>query len=257
MTARRVLAGRAPWPHDPAFGSMALTRSEGESAKMARRPRNPPLRRSRPPLRPRRARPGDGEGTAGWSKKISAGLTLMALVGAVVAQYLGLWKDMFGNGGDSVSSGPSSSASASAAPGRLPPAPTGSNAVCGMSEKDVVLTLDGRPTRSAAHVVATVRCTPAPGDHLSWIVRKETGSAANPRTHYTLRYDLSDGPGRYTYDSDLSTTAPGSERTLSVVLMDGDTYQQVKKTADPATGYVQLPSPVPNESNSVLIKTPR
>lgn len=31
-------------------------------------------------------------------EKISAGLTFLALVGAVVAQYPGLWKDMFGNG---------------------------------------------------------------------------------------------------------------------------------------------------------------
>ncbi|MFE9868161.1 hypothetical protein ACFYPZ_36645 [Streptomyces sp. NPDC005506] len=95
----------------------------------------------------------------------------------------------------------------------------------------------------------------APGDHLSWVVRKEAGTAANPHTHYTLRYDLSDGPGKYIYDSDLRTTAPGSERTISVVLMDSDTYQKVKKTTDLETGYVQFPSPVPIESNTVLIKT--
>ncbi|MEU2208886.1 hypothetical protein [Streptomyces hygroscopicus] len=57
------------------------------------------------------------------------------------------------------------------------------------------------------------------------MVRKETGTAAEPRTHYTLRYDLSDGPGKYIYDNDLSTTAPGSERTVLVTLMDSDTYQ--------------------------------
>ncbi|WP_328918104.1 MULTISPECIES: hypothetical protein [unclassified Streptomyces] len=134
--------------------------------------------------------------------------------------------------------------------------PSGSVPVCGTSSKDVVLKLDGPPTRSAAHVTATVSCVLAPGHYLSWVVRKVAGTAADPHVHYTLRYDLSDGPGKYPYPALLDKTTPGSERSVFVVLMDSDAYQNAKKTRDPETDYVQLPSPVPIVSNSVLIRTP-
>ncbi|WP_189930728.1 hypothetical protein [Streptomyces sulfonofaciens] len=162
----------------------------------------------------------------------------------MVAQYLGLWKDLFGH------PGPPPSASAPSAPAR-------STAVCGHADGDVVLEPVGKPSRSAAHVVATVSCVLAPGDHLSWVVRKVTGTAADPHVHWTLRWDLDEGPGRYTYDAVLRTTDPGSKREVSVVLMDGGTYRNVKQTRDPQTNYVAMPSPAPVVSNSVLITTPR
>ncbi|WP_069169710.1 hypothetical protein [Streptomyces griseus] len=105
-------------------------------------------------------------------------------------------------------------------------------------------------------MVATVSCVLAPDDHLVWVVRKVTGTAAARYVRYTLRNDLSGGPGTYTYDAVLRTTPPGSERTVSVLLMNSDTYQAAKKTTDPETGYVLLPSPPPVVSNSVLITTP-
>ncbi|MGW4985247.1 hypothetical protein [Streptomyces mirabilis] len=134
--------------------------------------------------------------------------------------------------------------------------PSGSVSVCGTSSKGVVLKLDGPPTSSAAHVTATVSCVLAPGDHLSWVVRKVTGTAADSHVRYTLRNDLSEGPGKYPFPAVLDTTAPGSERSVFVVLMDTNAYQDAKKTTDPETGYVLLPSPVPIVSNAVLIKTP-
>ncbi|MFE2638248.1 hypothetical protein ACFXKF_26285 [Streptomyces scopuliridis] len=178
--------------------------------------------------------------------------TLLALVAGVVGQFLGIWKDLLEQFGGSDPPRPSASGSS---PG-MPAPSAGSSSTCGTSSKDVVLKLDGRPSRSAAHVVATVSCVLAPDDHLAWVVRKVTGTATSPRVHYTLRNDLSQGPGTYIYDAVLSTTAPGSERTLSVLLMNSDTYQSVKATTDPETGYVLLPSPPPIVSNSVVIKTP-
>lgn len=170
----------------------------------------------------------------------------------VVGQSLGIWKDLLEQFGDSDSSQPSVSAS----PRNMPGPSAGSSSDCGKSSKDVVLKLNGKPNHSVAHVVATVSCDLAPGDHLAWVVRKVSGTAAAPHVHYTLRNDLNQGPGDYPYDANLSTTTPGSERTVSVLLMNSDTYQTAKKTTDPETGYVQLPSPPPVVSNSVLIKTP-
>ncbi|MFH0245298.1 hypothetical protein ACGRHY_23425 [Streptomyces sp. HK10] len=89
------------------------------------------------------------------------------------------------------------------------------------------------------------------------MVRKETGDPDRPRVHYTLRYELGQqGPGRYTYEADLTTTAPGSERPLTAVLMDGTTYRAVKAGRDPEAAYADLPSPVPAVSNPLLITTP-
>ncbi|MFF2653012.1 hypothetical protein [Streptomyces sp. NPDC058045] len=169
-----------------------------------------------------------------------------------MGQFLGIWESLLNQFGDSGS--PRSSSSD--APSDVPGASAGSLPACGESSKDIVLKLEGKPKRSAARVVATVSCALAPGDHLVWVVRKVTGTADAPHVHYTLRSDLSKGPGKYIYDAVLNTTASGSERTLFVLLMNSDTYQSVKKTTDPESGYVVLPSPPPIASNSVLIKTP-
>ncbi|MEU6015258.1 hypothetical protein ABZ826_14765 [Streptomyces sp. NPDC047515] len=179
-------------------------------------------------------------------------LTFLALAAGVAGQFLGIWKDLLEQFGDSEPSRPSASASSPDVPGPS----AGSWSVCGRSSKDVVLELEGRPNRSAAHVIATVSCVLAPGDHLAWVVRKVTGTAADPHVHYTLRGDLSQGPRDYIYDAILDTTAPGSERTVSVLLMNSDAYRSALETRDPETGYVLLPSPPPVISNSVLIKTP-
>jgi hypothetical protein len=176
-------------------------------------------------------------------------LSLLALVAGVGGQYLGLWKDVFGGGEPS-----SPAASVPAAPGSTTPTfepPVGSS-VCSTANHGVVLKLVGVPTRKTARVSATVSCVLAPGDHLFWVVRKVAGTPADPHVHYTLRYDLDQAPF---YDADLHSTAPGSERTLFVVVMDSAEYQAVKGTTDPATGYVLLSSP-PIASNTVVIKTP-
>ncbi|MFD3920507.1 hypothetical protein [Streptomyces sp. NPDC058595] len=170
----------------------------------------------------------------------------------MVGQFLGIWKELLVQFGGSEAPQPSVSGSPPPTPGPS----AGSSSTCGTSAKDVVLKPDGRPSRSAARVVATVTCVLAPGDHLSWVVRKVTGTDTSPRVHYTLRNDLSQGPGTYVYDAVLGTTAPGSERTVSVLLMNDDTYRSVKATTDPETDYVLLPSPPPVVSNSVVIKTP-
>ncbi|MEU5718699.1 hypothetical protein AB0G71_23600 [Streptomyces sp. NPDC020403] len=196
----------------------------------------------------------DVDGAVGrWTTTATATLTLLALVAGVVGQFLGVWKELLEQFGDSKPSRPHASDSPPTTAGPS----TGSPSHCGRSSKDVMLRLEGRPNRSAATVVATVSCVLAPGDHLVWVVRKVTGPAAAPHTRYTLRDDLSSGPGTYTYDAVLRTTPPGSERSVSVLLMNSDTYQSVKKTTDPRTGYVLLPSPPPVVSNSVLITTPQ
>jgi hypothetical protein len=118
----------------------------------------------------------------------------------------------------------------------------------------VVLKLDGAPTHDAARVTAAVSCSLAPGTHLYWVVRKVAGTAADPHVHYTLRNDVA---APYVYKADLSSTAPGSQRTLFVLVLDSAAYQAVKQTTDPATGYVVLPSPPPIASNTVLITTPQ
>ncbi|MFP8960836.1 hypothetical protein ACLIYP_09760 [Streptomyces nanhaiensis] len=182
------------------------------------------------------------------------GMAVVALVG----QTLGLWQgiyDLFGGGNGSVPSAADSVGSPSAeTSGR-----SGSVPRCEASgDQQVLIELKGEPTRSGAHAVATVKCEVAPGDRLSWVVRKETGDPDRPRVHYTLRYELGQqGPGRYTYDADLGTTAPGSERSLIAVLMDDATHREVKAGRDPGTAYVDLPSPVPVVSNSLSITTPR
>jgi len=208
-------------------------------------------RRTRPTSR-RRA-PGNGRGSAEprWAGRIAGALSLLALAAGVAGQYLGLWKDIFS--GDEPSP---PAAAAHAAPSTTLGNADGSPSACSTANHGVVLKLEGAPTRSAARVTATVSCVLAPGDHLSWVVRKTTGTASVPHVHYTLRDDLDQGPGTYLYEADLHTTAPGSERTLFVVVMDSATYQSVKQTTDPATNYVLLPSP-PITSNTVMIKTPR
>lgn len=182
------------------------------------------------------------------------GMAVVALLG----QTLGLWqgiRDLFGSGGNgsapsAADSVRSPSAEVSGRSGAVPR--------CDASDdRQVLIELKEEPTRSEAHAVATVKCEVGPGDRLSWVVRKETGDPERPRVHYTLRYDLGQqGPGRYTYEADLSTTAPGSERSLIAVLMDDATYRGVKAGRDPETAYVDLPSPVPAVSNSLLITTP-
>lgn len=203
---------------------------------------------------------GGQNATIGPLGKRIIGICAVAMaVVALLAQSLGLWKEahdlVFGSeGNDSASpvadSTRSPSADASDQAGSVPR--------CGTSgDGQVLVALKEKPTRSEAHAVATVKCAVGPGDHLSWVVRKETGDPAQPRVHYTLRYDLGQrGPGRYTYDADLSTTAPGSERSLIVVLMDDATHRTVKSSRDPETNHVDLPSPVPAVSNSLLITTP-
>lgn len=176
-------------------------------------------------------------------------MSLLALAAGVAGQYLGLWKDAFGGGEPS-----SPAASASAVPG--PPAPepvVGSTAACSTAGHGVVLKLDGAPTRTSARVSATVSCVLAPDTHLFWVVRKVAGTAADPHVHYTLRNGLDQAP--YVYDADLHSTAPGSERTVFVVVLTSTAYQSVKQTTDPATGYVLMSSP-PIASNTVLIRTP-
>ncbi|MFP8939808.1 hypothetical protein ACLIYM_00025 [Streptomyces fenghuangensis] len=184
------------------------------------------------------------------------GMAVVALLG----QTLGVWQEVY----DLFRSEENGSTPSSAADGvRSPSAEVsgrpGSAPRCGASgDRQVLIELKGEPTRSGAHAVATVKCEVAPGDHLSWVVRKETGDPDRPRVHYTLRYELGrQGPGRYTYEADLSTTAPGSERSLIAVLMDDATHREVKAGRDPETAYVDLPSPVPVVSNSLLITTPR
>lgn len=206
----------------------------------------PRLRRPRPP-----ARGADGA-VARWGRIATATFTFLALVAGVVGQFLGIWKGLLEQFGGSESPQPTASGSPSGVPGPS----AASSSTCGTSSDDVVLELDGKPSRTAARVVATVSCVLASGDHLAWVVRKVTGTADNPRVHYTLRSALNQGPGSYTYDAVLRTTAPGSERTVSVLLMNSDTYRSVRATRDPETGYVQLPHPPPVVSNSVLIKTP-
>ncbi|MFD5496329.1 hypothetical protein ACTWJ9_02780 [Streptomyces sp. GDS52] len=185
-------------------------------------------------------------------KVATATFTFLALVVGVVGQFLGVWKDLREQFGGSESPRPTVSGS----PPGVPSPSAASSSPCGTSGDDVVLALDGKPSRTAARVVATVSCVPAPGDHLAWVVRKVTGTAADSRVHYTLRSALNQGPGDYAYDAVLRTTTPGSERTVSVLLMNSDTYRSVKATTDPETGYVQLPHPPPVVSNSVLITTP-
>ncbi|MFP8885462.1 hypothetical protein [Streptomyces mangrovi] len=183
------------------------------------------------------------------------GMAVVALLG----QTLGVWQEVY----DLFGSEENGSAPSAADGVRLPSAEVsgrpGSAPRCDASDdRQVLIELKGEPTRSGARAVATVKCEVDPGDRLSWVVRKETGDPDRPRVHYTLRYELGrQGPGRYTYDADLSTTAPGSERSLIAVLMDDATYREVKAGRDPETAYVDLPSPVPVVSNSLLITTPR
>lgn len=194
------------------------------------------------------------KGVGPWGRRIIGISWAVTVVVVVVGLVSGLWQGLFSGGGDD-SAAPRAGASGSSpvsTSGR-----TGSLPRCAAGRRDVTLRLTGQPTRAAAHTSATVSCDLGPGDHLYWLVRKETGDPAAPRVHYTLRYDLgAAGSGQRSYDSDLSTTAPGSQRTLSVVLLDAATYRTVKQSTDPATNYVDMPSPVPYVSNSVLITTP-
>ncbi|WP_327188798.1 hypothetical protein [Streptomyces xinghaiensis] len=204
--------------------------------------------------------PDEGHnGTVGpLGRKIVGVCTVVLAVTAVLGQALGVWKEVYGlfvpgEDGSAPSAADSVRSPTAGVSGRSESVPR-----CdASSSRQVLLALKGRPTRSEAHAVATVKCAVGPGDHLSWVVRKETGDPARPRVHYTLRYDLGrQGPGQYRYDADLGTTAPGSERTLIVVLMDDTTYRDVKATRDPETAYVDLPLPVPAVSNSLLVTTP-
>jgi hypothetical protein len=182
-----------------------------------------------------------------WGRRVIGVCAVIAAVVAVVGQILGLWTSVFSHDGSGATP-PAASASAS----------TGSVPECGRPGiRDVVVRLEGKPTSSGAHVIATVTCEIGLGDHLSWVVSKETGGSANPHVRFTLRFDLGQqGPGEYPFDSILDSTTPGSQRTISVVLMDDATYRTVKASTDPETNYVQLPSSVPVVSNSLLVTTP-
>ncbi|GHJ40503.1 hypothetical protein [Streptomyces sp. TS71-3] len=201
---------------------------------------------------------GGVNGTIGpWGRRIIGICTVITAIVGVSGLILGFWQDLFGH--DEKGSAPRGTVSLPASPsmttdtGRAGSAPP----CTASSGHDITVRLKEEPTSSAAHLIATVKCAVGPGNHLSWVVRKDTGDPAHPRIHYTLRYDLGqEGPGEYPYDSILDTTAPGSKRTVSVVLMDDATYRAVVTSRDPDTAYVQLPSPIPYASNSVLVTTP-
>lgn len=203
---------------------------------------------------PRPTGPAGTRGNGTWGRKI-VGISWAVTAAVVVSGLaLGLWQNLFSGGGDDSARPPSG---ASGAPRSSTSGHAGALPRCAPGNHDVTLRLRGKPTRAAAHATATLSCEVGPGDHLYWLVRKETGDPAHPRVHYTLRYDLGQpASGQRDYDSVLSTTPPGSERTLSVVLLDDATYRTVKKSTDPATDYVRMPSPVPYVSNSLLITTP-
>ncbi|NJQ01265.1 hypothetical protein [Streptomyces zingiberis] len=197
-----------------------------------------------------------GSGIGPLSRRIIGWCTLVTVVIGALTAILGFGEDVraflpFGKsdaGPPAATGTPSPSAGVSGTSGSAPR--------CGRSEgHDVLVGLEGKPTRSGARVVATVTCVVRAGDHLSWVVRKETGDPDRP-LRYTLRYDLGEkGPGKYVYDAELGPTEPGSERSLFVVLLDEAAYREVKRTTD-SENYVRLPSPVPAVSNSVLVTTP-
>lgn len=194
------------------------------------------------------------KGTATWGRKVIGISWAVTAVVVVLGLALGLWQNLFSGDGDDSAAPPSG---ASGSPHASTPGDTTSLPRCAAGKHGVTLRLTGRPTRAAAHTTATLACQVGPGEHLYWLVRKETGDPARPRVHYTLRYDLGQASsGQRSYDSVLSTTSPGSKRTLCVVLLDDTTYHTVKESTDPETNYVRMPSPVPYVSNSVLITTP-
>ncbi len=192
--------------------------------------------------------------SSSWSKRVIGICTVVTAVVGVLGLILGLWQELSRHDeGDSASP---TTVVHSSSPASTP-RQTGSAPQCDTSgSHPVTVRLKEKPTRSEAHVMATVTCEAGPGDHLSWVVRKETGDPAQPHVHYTLRFDLGQGPGQYTYDAVLNTTAPGSVRSVFVVLMDEATYRAVKAGEEPETDYVELPSPTPIVSNSLLVTTP-
>jgi hypothetical protein len=201
---------------------------------------------------------GSSDATGSLGKKILGVCTVLTALVGLAGQVSGFWKDTFGTG-DAHPAPVTVSRSAESSPS-LSPASTATQAAtagtCGApGHHGVSLKFDGRPTRYAAHVIATVTCRLPPGDHLSWVVSKRTGDPDAPQTHFTLRMDLGQVPGTYGYPADLSTTPAGSKRELFVVLLDDATYREVKASTD-SDNYVRMPSPVPTVSDVLLIVTP-
>ncbi|MFE2141928.1 hypothetical protein ACFXA3_09270 [Streptomyces sp. NPDC059456] len=189
-------------------------------------------------------------------------VAVLGLVGVIIGGVFSLWTGVFSGKSDRLADKPAPSASPSAsAPhpslsssGLPAPGPDQGLPACGDKPGlDVTIEPKQLTVASDGSLTAEVNCNLQEGWHLTWMVQLDGVGKPVPHTNYYPKDDLT-RPGPYTFDVHLSSSEPGSARTIYVVLMDGFAYRQLSENRNPDGSLLKLPNGARKVSNSVLVK---
>ncbi|WP_406187292.1 hypothetical protein [Streptomyces sp. NBC_01006] len=185
---------------------------------------------------------------------------ILTVTGSIIVGCLGLWSGVFSGEDDRRDPKPAPSPSASAPHPSLSssglPAPGPAQGLPDCGDKpghDVTIEPKQLTVASDGSLTAEVNCNLQEGWHLTWMVQLDGVGKPVPHTNYYPKDDLG-RPGPYTFDVHLSSSEPGSARTIYVVLMDGFAYRQLSENRNPDGSLLKLPNGARKVSNSVLVK---
>ncbi|MFE2475232.1 hypothetical protein [Streptomyces sp. NPDC059389] len=189
-------------------------------------------------------------------------VAILGIVGVIIGGVFGLWSGVFSGKSDRRDPKPAPSVSAStSAPhpslsssGLPAPGPDQALPACGDKPgHDVTIEPKQLTVASDGSLTAEVNCNLQQDWHLTWMVQLDGVGKPVPHTNYYPKDDLG-RPGPYTFDVHLSSSEPGSARTIYVVLMDGFAYRQLSENRNPDGSLLKLPNGARKVSNSVLVK---
>ncbi|MFJ3205672.1 hypothetical protein [Streptomyces sp. NPDC086989] len=180
------------------------------------------------------------------------------VIAGVMAGVFGLWNGVFSNKNDHQDKNPAPSVSGPhlGLPSSGPPTASPDQTLpdCGDTPgHDVTIEPKQLMVASEGSLTAKVTCNLKAGWHLTWMVQLDGVGKPVPHTNYYPKNDLG-RPGTYNFDVHLSSSEPGSARTIYVVLTDDFAYRQLSENRNPDGSLLTLPNGARKVSNSVLFK---